>query len=67
MSGFGRRVRGVGTVTDRMRAAHRQLREGASKADLARLYDVGVKTITEWVAKAQDELNLSDQRVENGR
>ncbi len=48
------RPRGALHVTDTMRAAARQCREGTPRADLARLYRVSVHTINAWVLRVTE-------------
>lgn len=55
--------RGVARVNDRMLAAARQAAEGATRAELAKLYNVSTHTISQWIANvaaaAEDARNLA--------
>lgn len=48
------RPKGSLVVTDRMRAAARDVREGMGRGECARLYGVGRATINDWILRVTE-------------
>jgi transposase-like protein len=49
------KLRGALTITDTMRSAARQVREGAHRRDVATLYGVSISQLAQWITRVNEE------------